>query len=149
MKKMKFQATFLIIPASVNKNIMLKFFKNLTFVEMIKSSHIHKFTFAVILLMAAKVAIASFSFIGISDERNKSNKYSLKNLSHTSHNTLSLYSLKSELQYKGSQSISPNAFDGGMGINSMMQYDRGNTTFILPYKFKINLPKDKIRIPIR
>jgi len=99
--------------------------------------------------MAAKVAIASFSFIGISDERNKSNKYSLKNLSHTSHNTLSLYSLRSELQYKGSQSININTFDGGMGINSMMQYDRGNTTFILPYKFKINLPKDKIRIPIR
>jgi hypothetical protein len=116
---------------------------------MIKSSHIQKFTFAALLVMAVQVAIASFSYIGILDENNKSNKYSLKNLNHYSHNTLSLYALKSELQYKGSQSFSPTAFQDGIGMNSMMQYDRGNTTYILPYKFKINLPKDKIRIPIR
>lgn len=116
---------------------------------MIKSSHIQKFTFAALLVMAVQVAIASLSFIGTTDERNKSTKYSLKNLSHNYHNTLSLYSLKTDLQFKGSKSINSSALQEGSGINFMMQYDRGNTTYILPYKFKINLPKDKIRIPIR
>jgi hypothetical protein len=99
--------------------------------------------------MAVQVSIASFSLTGLSDERKKSNKYSLKNLSNYSHKSLSIYALKAELQFKGSQALSPGTFSNGTEVNSMMQFDRGNTTYIFPYKFKIKIPKDKIRIPFR
>lgn len=116
---------------------------------MVQSSHIHKLSFAIIFIMMVQVAIASFTFSGITDERNKSNKFSLKNLSKYSHNTLSIYSLKSELQLKGAIFFGPKPSQDATEVNSIMQYDRGNTTYILPFKFKIKLPKDKLRIPIR
>ncbi len=116
---------------------------------MLQSSHIQKLTIAALFVMAVQVAIASFSFTGLSDERNKSNKYALKNLSNYSHKSLSIYALKAELQFRGSQTFNTKAYADGTEVNSMMQFDRGNTTYIFPYKFKIKLPKDKIRIPFR
>ncbi len=118
---------------------------------MLQTSHIQKVLFAAFLVMAVQVAVASFSLSGLSDERNKNNKYSLKNLSSSSHKMLSIYTLKSELQFRGSTAISSKTVSNNntMEANSMMQFDRGNTTYIFPYKFKIKLPKDKLRIPLR
>ena len=118
------------------------------FVPMFRFRHIQKIAFAAIFLMAVQVAIASFSFTGINDERNKANKYSLKNLSLYSHRSISISGLKSEMQFKGSQSVSQKSNDGALEMNSMMQFDKGNTTFIFPYKLKVKFIKDKIRIPL-
>ncbi|MDE3143654.1 MAG: hypothetical protein KGL19_05835 [Bacteroidota bacterium] len=122
--------------------------EKLSFVKMLRNRHIQKIVFAALLIMAVQVAIASFSFTGITDERTKANKYSLKNLSLYSHRSISISGLKSELQFNGSHSVSRSNNAGGMEMSSMMQFEKGNTTFIFPYKFKVKFYKDKIRIPL-
>ena len=117
---------------------------------MFKGQTIQKVAIAAIFLTIVQVAYASFSFTGVTDDRNKGNKYTLKNLNNYSHRVISLSLIKSDLQFKGSQMLSRKSdADGVEMMNSMMQFDRGNTTYIFPYKFKIKLPKDKIRMPIR
>lgn len=122
--------------------------EKLSFVKMLRYRHIQKIAFAALFIMAVQVAIASFSFTGITDERAKGSKYSLKNLSLYSHKSISISGLKSELRFNGSQSVSQKNNDGGLEMTSLIQFDRGNTTFVFPYKFKVKLYKDKIRIPL-
>ncbi|OIR14132.1 hypothetical protein GALL_45920 [mine drainage metagenome] len=122
--------------------------EKLSFVKMLRNRHIQKIVFAALLIMAVQVAIASFSFTGITDERTKANKYSLKHLSLYSHKSISISGLKSELQFNGSHSVALINNGNSLEMSSMMQYERGNTTFVFPYKFKVKLYKDKIRIPL-
>ena len=111
---------------------------------------IQKLMMVALLVMGIQVAYAAFSFTGLSDEKNKNNKFSLKNLSSLSHKSLSFASLKSSLQYKGGQSLSTSKeTDSGMEINSMLRYDNGNTTYVYPYKFKIKAPKFKTPSPVQ
>ncbi len=118
---------------------------------MFKISHIQKIAFAAIFLTMVQVAFASLSFTGISDERNKASKYSLKNLNNYSHRTISLSTIKTDLQFKNTLVLTRKSNANGTEMmNSTMQFDRGNTTYIFPYKFKIKLPKaDKLIIPIK
>lgn len=127
---------------------LLNMRENHIFDQMIRLSHIQKIAFATIFLMAVQVAFASISFTGITDERNKNMKYSLKNLSLYSHKSISISGLKSELEFKGSSTVSQRNNASGIEINSTMQYDKGNTTFVFPYKVKIKIYRDKIRIPL-
>ncbi len=111
---------------------------------------IQKLMMVALLVMGIQVAYAAFSFTGLSDEKNKNNKFSLKNLSSLSHKSLSFASLKSSLQYKGGQSFSTSKETAsGMEINSMLRYDNGNTTYVYPYKFKIKAPKFKTPSPVQ
>ncbi len=112
--------------------------------------YIKKASIVALLAMGIQVAYAAFSFTGISDEKAKNNKYSLKNLSALSHKGLSFSSLKSSLQYKGTgmQSFGKESASG-MEINSMMRYDNGNTTYIYPYKMKVKVPKFKTPSPVQ
>ncbi len=105
--------------------------------------HIKKLIVASTLALSVQVALASISFSGISDDKNKGNKYSLKNLSLLSHRTLSLSSMKLNLQFKGSDVLAQKATPTGLEINSLLYYNRGNTTYIMPYKFKVKVPKFK------
>ena len=107
--------------------------------------YIKKALFVTLLAMGIQVAYAAFSFTGIADEKTKSSKYSLKNLSALSHKGLSFSSLKSSLQFKGSQL--PKDGQSGSEVNSMLRYDNGNTTYIYPYKFKVKAPKFKTPAP--
>lgn len=98
--------------------------------------------------MSVQVVLASISFTGIVDENNK-NKYSLKNLSSLSHRSLSLSNFKLGLQFKGSDALSQTTISNGTEINSMLCFSRGNTSYIMPYKFKVKVPKFKIpSIPV-
>ena len=111
---------------------------------------IQKLMMVALLVMGIQVAYAAFSFTGLSDEKNKNNKFSLKNLSSLSHKSLSFASLKSSLQYKGGQNFSTSKETAsGMEINSMLRYDNGNTTYVYPYKFKIKAPKFKTPSPVQ
>lgn len=109
--------------------------------------YIKKASFVALLAMGIQVAYAAFSFTGIADEKTKSSKYSLKNLSTLSHKGLSFSSLKSSLQFKGTQ-LSKDG-QGNAEMNSMLRYDNGNTTYIYPYKFKIKAPKFKTPSPVQ
>lgn len=107
--------------------------------------YIKQASIVALLAMGIQVAYAAFSFTGIADERNKSNKYSLKHLGSLSHKGLSFASLKSSLQYKGAQATkeSSTSFE----VSSLLRYDNGNTTYIYPYKFKVKAPKFKTPAP--
>ena len=100
-----------------------------------------------ILIMSVQLAFAALSFTGIVDDKTRNSKYSLRNLSNFSKKGLSLNAIKSNLQYKGLTVPS-----GGFGIqanevNSMLQYNNGNTTYVYPYKFKVKVPKFKTPTP--
>jgi hypothetical protein len=109
--------------------------------------YIKKASFVALLAMGIQVAYAAFSFTGIADEKTKSSKYSLKNLSTLAHKGLSFSSLKSSLQFKGTQ-LSKDG-QGNAEMNSMLRYDNGNTTYIYPYKFKVKAPKFKTPAPVQ
>ncbi|MES2330978.1 MAG: hypothetical protein V4539_15350 [Bacteroidota bacterium] len=104
--------------------------------------YIKKIAFVALLVMGIQVAFAAFSFTGIADEKLKTTKFSLKNLSAFSHKGLSFSSMKSSLQYKGPQSLSGSS----EGI-SMLRFDNGNTSYVYPYKIKVKTPKFKTPAP--
>lgn len=108
--------------------------------------YIKKASIIAVLAMGIQVVYAAISFTGIADEKTKSTKYSLKNFSSMSHKGLSFSSLKSSLQFKGTQFNSRESFSGSE-INSMLRYENGNTTYIYPYKIKIKAPKFKSPTP--
>jgi hypothetical protein len=115
---------------------------------MVKLHSIQKLLIVALFAMGIQVAYAAFSFTGLSDEKQKSNRFSLRNLSLLSHKSLTFSSLKSSLQFKGGQSFSASKEGAtGMEINYMLRYDNGNTTYIYPYKFKIKAPKFKTPTP--
>ena len=107
------------------------------------TKNIQKTAVAAVLVLAVQVAIASISS-GIADERTKNGKYSLKNLGLHSHKFVSISYLKSDLLFSGSQVLNNKKTTE---MNSLMQFDRGNTTYVFPYKFKVKVPKFKTPTP--
>lgn len=99
------------------------------------------------LVMSVELAFAALSFTGIVDDKTKNNKYSLRNLTNLSKKGLSLSAIKSTLQYKGIHIPSNTLSYQNNEVNSMLQYDNGNTTYIYPYKFKVKVPKFKTPTP--
>jgi hypothetical protein len=92
------------------------------------------------------MVFASSIFSGTTDESGKYKRYSLSNLHNRfAKKTISLYSLKNGLTFKGSGFSLGDASlpSTSSEFRSIMQYERGNTTYILPYKVKINVPKFK------
>ena len=50
------------------------------------------------------------------------------------------FTLKSDPLYKGSSIISQEKNKNTLVMNSLMTYQKGNTTFIMPYQQKISIP---------
>jgi hypothetical protein len=113
--------------------------------------NIRKALFVILLAMGIQVVYAAFSFTGLSGEKNKNSKYTLKNLSALTHKGLSFSSLRSSLQYKGAQPAATGTKEtfSGIEVNSMLRFDNGNTTYIYPYKFTVKVPKFKTPTPQR
>jgi len=89
---------------------------------------------AVSLLLFAVTALA-FASKGGGDKK----KHREFENSFTPINTASSFSLKKSPLYSGSiVSFHPQA-DNRISMNAMITYQRGNTTFILPYQYKINI----------
>jgi len=88
---------------------------------------------AVSLLLFAVTALA-FASKGGGDKK----KHHEFDNSFTPINTASSFSLKKAPLYSGSViSFRPQA-DNRISMNAMITYQRGNTTFILPYQYKVN-----------
>lgn len=118
-----------------------------------KTMHnIKRASFVALLVLGMQMAYAAFSFSGLSDEKLKTTKYSLKNLSALSHKGFSLSSLKSSLQYKGPQSLSlTSPMSGSVNGSDVtaLRFDNGNTSFVYPYKVKVKVPKFKTPAPVQ
>lgn len=110
-------------------------------------NHIRKITIAALLVMGVQVAFAAFSFTGITNEKAKTSKYSLKNLGNLTNKGLSYSSLKYNLQFKGTQTLQRKETESGLEVSSMLRYDNGNTTYIYPYKFKVKVSKFRTPAP--
>jgi hypothetical protein len=104
-----------------------------------------KLLMALLLVSATHIALGSFT--GTTDSKTR-NLYSLKNFNKNFYKSASPFSLRAGFTYKGSQLISVKRENTGeLTINSMMRYEKGNTTYIYPYKHKVSAPKFKTPAP--
>lgn len=100
------------------------------------------FYMACLALLVSKQVTASTIVISSNelktDAKNVSEKYSLKNLGSLSHKTSTFYTLKSSLEFKG------------MNANSnYLKYNKGNISYVIPYRYKMVLPKFKTPSPVQ
>ncbi|MBP5999386.1 MAG: hypothetical protein KA534_02925 [Sediminibacterium sp.] len=88
---------------------------------------------------------ASTIVTGTNESKKASEKYSLKNLSSLSQKTSTFQQLKSGLVYKG-LSIHTN-LNGAANQSNYLKYNKGNITYVIPYRHKVILPKFKTPSP--
>ena len=88
---------------------------------------------------------ASTIVSGTSDSKKATEKYSLKNLSSLSHKASTFRDLKSSLLYKG-LSVST-TMTSGLGQSNYLKYNKGNITYVIPYRHKVILPRFKTPSP--
>jgi hypothetical protein len=51
------------------------------------------------------------------------------------------------MQYKSIQTIGLQLKGNNNEMNSMLRFDNGNSSFVVPYKFKVKVPKFKTPSP--
>ena len=101
-------------------------------------------SFVIITVVSSSVH-ASTIVSGTSDSKKVTEKYSLKNLSSLSHKASTFRDLKSSLLYKG-LSVSTN-MTSGLGQSNYLKYNKGNITYVIPYRHKVILPRFKTPSP--
>ncbi|HEU4574769.1 MAG TPA: hypothetical protein VFS36_07180 [Chitinophagaceae bacterium] len=102
---------------------------------------------AIVVLLMGSFAVASFAMLGDGRYKNRNNKTLL-----THHNILipkSGFSLKSGYNYRGSSvinsTVDPNDY---INLNTVITYEKGNRTYILPIKSKVLVNNVKIGIGV-
>jgi hypothetical protein len=106
-----------------------------------------KTTIAAVLALSMVVNMSFGSFTGVSIDEHSS-KFSLKNLPALSKNYSLSYLRVGDFRYVGSQQVSQQKVsDTAVEVQSMMRVQRGNTTFVYPYKYKIQVPRFKTPTP--
>ncbi|MFL9481163.1 hypothetical protein ACI6Q2_00215 [Chitinophagaceae bacterium LWZ2-11] len=111
-------------------------------------NHFKKLIIAALLVTGVQVALASSVLTGVTDDKIKNNNYSLKNLSSLSYkNNLSIHNLNSGLQFRSTQLYTDRAANGVLEMNSSMRFDKGNITYVFPYKLKVKVPKFRTPSP--
>lgn len=99
------------------------------------------------LLLVGATHIAMGSFTGKSDKKS-SDLYSLKNFNKTFYKSISRFSLRTGFDYKGVRFLNQSTdANGNITVNSMMRFEKGNTTYIYPYSHKIIVSKFKTPAP--
>lgn len=102
-------------------------------------------TSLVFITVVTSTVHASTIVSSTSESKKVTEKYSLKNLSSLSHKASTFHDLKSSLLYKGlTVSTSMNA---GLGQTNYLKYNKGNITYVIPYRHKVILPKFKTPSP--
>jgi len=97
-------------------------------------------SFVIIAVVSTSVH-ASTIVSGTIESKKVTEKYSLKNLSSLSHKASTFHDLKSSLLYKGlTVSATMNA---GLGQTNYLKYNKGNITYVIPYRHKVILPRFK------
>ena len=100
---------------------------------------ITKLSVAVLFIFATNFALASFTG---KSERKSSTIFSLKNFNKNFYKTASPFSLRAGFTFRGFQVLSQKKeSNGDITLNSMMRFEKGNTTYIYPYKHKVSTPK--------
>ena len=111
-----------------------------------KQVKVKKVIIALLLIIGA-THIAMGSFTGKS-EKKSSDLYSLKNFNKNLYRNTFHFSLRAGFEYKGVRFLNQKKEENGdITINSMMRFEKGNTTYIYPYTHKISVPKFKTPSP--
>lgn len=100
--------------------------------------------FVTLLVMATQLVFAAIS-AGIVDERSKERKYSLNNLDRFSHKYVPLRAIKSNLTFSGSTIIDEKNNGNGSVVNELIRFQNGNSTYTIPYSFKVKVNKVAIK----
>ena len=102
-------------------------------------------TSLVFITVVTSTVHASTIVSSTSESKKVTEKYSLKNLSSLSHKASTFHDLKSRLLYKGlTVSTSMNT---GIGQTNYLKYNKGNITYVIPYRHKVILPRFKTPSP--
>ena len=102
----------------------------------------------VFLLLGIQVTYAAFTLTGLTDEKSKNAKYSLRTLSNISNKSLSFSALRFGLPYQGMQNYTTRRTPGSLlESNSMLRFGTGNTTYVYSYHVKVKAPKFKTPSP--
>lgn len=116
-----------------------------------RKNRIQKILIALPLVLAVQVVFAAFTstISGHSSRKAESAKYSLNNVGKFSNRGLSLSTVRYSYQMRPVELGSSKNMQTGLVSNnaSSVQFTKGNTTFIYPYKVKVKVPKFKAPSP--
>ena len=87
-----------------------------------------------VFLLAAS-AISAFAILGDKGKTPKTNRSFLSNQNFTVNSAS--FSLRSNYNYRGSQIINPATTTEYIDLNTVLTYQKGNTTYMVPLKKKI------------
>lgn len=82
------------------------------------------------------LSLAVFAFGSMGGGGNKSKK-SVKGTDFTPVRTINGFTLKAGPSYRGSMTFGQEKVNNVISFNSVVTYQKGNTTYILPYKYKM------------
>lgn len=95
-----------------------------------------KYLVAAMCVLAVQLAYGSFT----GKSGNDSERFSLRNINTTK--TFSLNSLHTNtFRYKGTSNINQQNNGQQVQVQSMIRLERGNTTYVYPYKYTVKVPK--------
>lgn len=98
-----------------------------------------------LMICIAQMSLASFT--GSSDKRSNT-IFSLKNFNKNFYKMASPFSLRANFTYKGLQVFGEKKeANGDVTFNSIMRYEKGNTTYIYPYRHRVAF--QKFKAPVR
>jgi hypothetical protein len=106
---------------------------------MLQKSTIKTGKIAIALLLVFATNLSMGSFTGTVGEQSKE-KYSLKNFNKNFYKKASPFTLTAGYQFKGVEIVNQKADITGINYNTMLRYEKGNTTYIYPYKHKVSVP---------
>jgi len=113
--------------------------------KILSTIKVKKFIIALFLVGATQIALGSFTG---SSEKKAKKLYSLKNFNKNFYKSNSLFSLRAGFEYKGSKLLShQKEATGEITLNSIMRFEKGNSTYIYPYTHKVSVPKFKTPTP--
>jgi hypothetical protein len=99
---------------------------------------------AAVLTLITATAFAAYASLG--DGKSKGKKASL--LNNKSSIAPGKFSLKSGYQYRGSQIINQQKTENFVTLNSVVTYQKGNLTYILPLHTTVNTQKIRLSVGI-
>jgi hypothetical protein len=121
---------------------LLTIFKICNFVAQMGKRYIHTKIFAAILLLL--MVDLSFGAFTTGKTDDTKDKYSLKNLNSGNKKVYSLSSLNTNsFRYSGSLDLYQQNNGNQLQVQSMIRLERGNTTYVYPYKYAVKVPKFK------
>lgn len=110
-----------------------------------KQTKVKKIIIALLLVSATHIAWGSFTG---KSEKKLSDLYSLKFFNKNFYRNTLHASLRWGFEYKGARFLNQRKeANGDLTVNTMMRFEKGNTTYIYPYTHKISVPKFSTPVP--